>query len=163
MKGFDQEDLNNVSAQNVRCLQLWTHEQGVRKYVGIIRMLAEYCFFHWGRRCPDKNCREQTTFYAVVLSAFGQEGNIFNICCNTDGFCRLSEGYHHRCSFSRFFHRLLNLPKFGTLGECRLGSYLSSRKNMILYSKGICRLWRWNLNDFFFKLTRLMFLTRKNK
>jgi hypothetical protein len=31
------------------------------------------------------------------------------------GFGRLSEGYYHRCSFSGFFNRLLNLLRFGTL------------------------------------------------
>jgi len=44
------------------------------------------------------------------------------------GFGRLSVGYHYKCSFSGFFHRLLNLLGFGTLGECRPVPYNSSRK-----------------------------------
>jgi len=43
-------------------------------------------------------------------------------------FGRLSECYYHRFSFSRFFHRLLNLLRFGNLYECRQGAYRSSRK-----------------------------------
>jgi hypothetical protein len=35
---------------------------------------------------------ELTTSSAVGLSAFGQEGNIFSMCCSTDFFCRLFEG-----------------------------------------------------------------------
>ena len=44
------------------------------------------------------------------------------------GFGRISKGYFHRCSFSRFFNRLLNLPRFGTLGERRPSAYCSGRK-----------------------------------
>ena len=62
-------------------------------------------------------------------------------------FDRLSESYYKRF-FSRSFHRLLKLPKFGTLGGYRPGAYRSSRKKMILNNNGIFRLWRWNPTEF---------------
>lgn len=46
-------------------------------------------------------------------------GDIFSVLCSTgDNFLRLSKGYYHSESFSRFLFRLLNLP---ILGEWRNG------------------------------------------
>jgi hypothetical protein len=56
------------------------------------------------------------------------------------GFGRISEVYYHKCSFSGFFYLLLNLMRFGTLGERGPGAYHWSRKSIILYNNGIFRL-----------------------
>jgi len=100
------------------------------------------------QRLPQLFCvhsARRTTFSAcaVALMVFG----------------RLSEDYHHRCSLSRFLHRLLHLLIFGTLGERRPIAYHWSRICMILYNNGIFRLWRRYSTNF--KLTTAMFLTRK--
>jgi hypothetical protein len=51
---------------------------------------------------------------ARIMSLFGHGGNIFNIYYRTGWvFVIISEGYHHSASFSRFFHRMLNLQRLG--------------------------------------------------
>jgi len=67
--------------------------------------------------------------------------------------------------FFSFFHWLLNLSKFGTLGELRSSAYNWSRKYMILYNNCIFVLWiLWILsNRIYLKLTTVMFLMHKNQ
>jgi len=52
-----------------------------------------------------------TTSSAVVLSAFGQEVNIFSMCCNTGDFLKVI--YYNSDSSSCLLHRELNFPKPG--------------------------------------------------
>jgi len=49
------------------------------------------------------------TSSAVVLSAFGREGNIFSTCCNTGDFMKVTITAISSC----LLHRLFNFPKPG--------------------------------------------------
>ena len=78
-----------------------------------------------------------TTSSAVILSAFGQEGNIFSMCCNTGDFLKVTITaipllvYFTDCSTFR------NAAYDVTLAERRVGACRSGKKENSLRKKAL--------------------------
>jgi hypothetical protein len=62
---------------------------------------------------PGKKSREQRRYFAAILITFGQEGNIFSICCSSDEYLLYFLKVIITAFFPHFLHRLLNLPRLG--------------------------------------------------